>query len=183
MLTGVVCFSDFLALRAGDRTGREVGMIIYFLRHAEAEDDAGSDFVRKLTAKGLEQAAKVGKFLRSAGIAPELIVTSPVVRARQTADIVANALEVDLSEEQWLACGMSAATCRRELAVHEGKASILLVGHEPDFSEVIADFIGLPDSGALHIRKASLTAVEWVQSGRGAAQLQFLVPARLMSNT
>lgn len=158
-------------------------MIVYFLRHAEAEDDAGSDFVRKLTSKGLEQAAKAGKFLRRAGMVPELIVTSPLVRARQTAEIVANALEVDLVEERWVACGMSAATLRQELVAHEGKASILLVGHEPDFSEVISDLIGLQDPRALHIRKASLTAVEWIPAQRGAAQLQFLVPARLMSNT
>lgn len=59
-------------------------MTIGFLRHAEAEDGHGSDFGRKLTPKGLEQAAKAGKFFQRNGLLPDLIVTSPVVRARQT---------------------------------------------------------------------------------------------------
>jgi len=155
-------------------------MVVYFLRHAEAEPDHGSDFERVLTAKGLEQAAKVGKFLLRVGIAPDLIITSPVVRARQTAGIVAKALDVDLVEEKWLACGMDAGTCRQQISVHAKRDAILLVGHEPDFSEAIASLLGIADPDAINIRKSSLTAVDLGGGDGASGQLQFLVPARLM---
>ena len=73
-------------------------MTIGFLRHAEAEDVAASDFGRRLTTKGLEQAAKVGKFCMRNGFVPDLIITSPVVRARQTAERIATAAEAARAE-------------------------------------------------------------------------------------
>lgn len=156
-------------------------MLICFLRHAEAEHDAESDFERQLTPKGTEQAAKAGKFLIRAGISPDLIITSPVVRARQTASIVSKALDADLVEARWLACGMKPETCLREIAVHSTKVAILLVGHEPDFSAAIAELVGLPDPSALNICKASLTVIDLVEPMSGCGQLQFLIPVRLMS--
>lgn len=156
-------------------------MIVYFLRHADAEPDAARDFERKLTPKGLAQAEKAGKFLVRYGLVPSLILTSPVVRARQTAKIVAQRLgDADLVEERWLACGMNPESCLRELAPYFHHESILLVGHEPDFSETIAALIGHPDPAHLHIRKASLTAVDLIELAPGGGQLEFLVPARLM---
>ena len=156
-------------------------MIVYFLRHADAEPDAARDFDRKLTVKGLEQAEKAGKFFIRSGLIPSLILTSPVVRARQTAKIVARHLgDADLVEERWLACGMSPESCLRELAPYFHHDSVLLVGHEPDFSETISALVGLPDPARLHVRKASLTAVDLTALSPGAGHLEFLVPSRLM---
>lgn len=156
-------------------------MIVYFLRHADAEPDAPRDFDRKLTVKGLEQAEKAGKFLVRHGLIPGLIVSSPVVRAKQTAKIVARRLgDTDLVEEHWLACGMTPESCLRELAAYQNSESAMLVGHEPDFSETIAALIGLPNPDTLHLRKASLTAVDLPVLAPGAGQLQFTIPARLM---
>jgi phosphohistidine phosphatase len=156
-------------------------MIVHFLRHADAEPEAAGDFERKLTTKGLEQAEKAGKFFVRHGLVPSLIVTSPVVRARQTAKIVSRHLgDADLVEERWLACGMSPESCLRELPRFEPLESVLLVGHEPDFSETIAVLLGLPNPGALHIRKASLTSISLAHTAPGAGQLEFLVPCRLM---
>ncbi len=156
-------------------------MIVYFLRHADAEPDAARDFDRKLTVKGLEQAEKAGKFLLRHGLIPDLVVSSPVVRAKQTAKIVARRLgDADLVEEHWLACGMTPESCLRALTAYTKNESVLLVGHEPDFSETLAMFIGLPNSENLHIRKASLTAVDLPVPAPGAGHLQFTIPARLM---
>ena len=156
-------------------------MIVYFLRHAEAEPDARRDFDRELTVKGLEQAEKAGKFFARNGLLPDLIITSPVVRARQTARIVAQRLgDIDLVEEPWLACGMRPETCLRELGNYANKPAVLVVGHEPDFSQAIASLIGLHDPGNLHVRKASLTAISMPTIAPGAATMEFLVPARLM---
>jgi phosphohistidine phosphatase len=156
-------------------------MVAYFLRHADAEPRIVSDHERKLTPKGLEQAEKAGKFLARCGLLPEIILTSPVVRALQTAKIVSEKLgETELSEVDWLACGMTAETCLIELKACQGKASVLLVGHEPDFSETISTMLGLKDPAAIKVRKASLTGVELLDFQAGQGQLHLLVPARLM---
>jgi phosphohistidine phosphatase len=156
-------------------------MMIGFLRHAEAEDGRGSDFERRLTPKGLEQAANAGKFCERIGFVPDLIITSPVVRARQTAEIVAKATGSKLIEGSWLACGMEAGDCLKHIAALPPKNFVLLVGHEPDFSEAIAFLMGLPDPSTLKIRKASLAVLDLAELKAGCGQLQFMVPARLMS--
>jgi phosphohistidine phosphatase len=155
-------------------------MTIYFLRHAEAEDQAASDFDRKLTPKGLQQAEKVGKFLFSHGLAPAVILSSPVTRARQTAELVASALGQEVVIEGWLACGMETPTLLERLAPHAGSDSVLIVGHEPDFSTAISDLCGVNEPAAIVVTKASLTAVDapWLEPGAG--QLQFSIPCRLM---
>jgi phosphohistidine phosphatase len=155
-------------------------MVAYFLRHADAEQRADRDSERKLTPKGLEQAEKAGKFLVRCGLLPDTILTSPIVRARQTAKIAADKLGVKFQEVDWLASGMKPETCLMELKALQTTPSILLVGHEPDFSEAIAAILGLSSAEALKLRKASVTAVELEDFQPGAGQLHFLVPARLM---
>lgn len=156
-------------------------MVVYFLRHAEAESGTGNDAARKLTSKGLEQAEKVGRFLLTYGLLPEGIITSPVVRAEQTAKIVAKKLgAAGLIKGPWLSCGMSFETCLEELRPFAKLSSVMLVGHEPDFSQVIATFLGDLSPHALHIRKASLTAIDLRDLEPGGGRLQFLVPSRLM---
>lgn len=156
-------------------------MLIYFLRHAEAEDCADSDFKRKLTAKGLEQADKVGKFCARLGLLPDIVLTSPVIRARQTAEITCKRLnDPPLTVEPWIACGMSAASCLGELRGFEQYSNVMIIGHEPDFSETISVMIGLPKPERLHIRKASLTAINLRSFQTGGGQIEFSVPVRLM---
>ncbi len=155
-------------------------MTIYFLRHAEAEDLADSDFDRKLTPKGLQQAAKVGKFCTVHGLEPAVILSSPVTRARQTAEIVAGALGREVTIESWLACGMETSTLLARLAPHASGDSILIVGHEPDFSTAIGELLGSTEPAAILVKKASLIAIDapWLEPGAG--QLQFAIPCRLM---
>lgn len=156
-------------------------MVVYFLRHAEAEPGTGNDAQRKLTPKGLEQAEKVGRFLLAYGLQPEVIISSPVVRAHQTAKIVAAKLgETKMIEGRWLSCGMPFETCLQELRSLAKLDSVMLVGHEPDFSHAIAAFIGELQPSALHIRKASLTAIDLRDLEPGGGRLQFLIPSRLM---
>lgn len=156
-------------------------MLVYFLRHAEAEPDAGNDFARALTSKGLEQADKAGKFLVRHGLLPDAVISSPVVRARQTAKCVARKLGGAAVEDgPWLACGMTPEACLAGLQAVSEKASVLLVGHEPDFSETLAALSGMPDPAAFHVRKASLTLLDLKPLKPGCGRIEFLVPARLM---
>ena len=66
---------------------------IYFIRHAEAQSGNGSDFERALSQVGELCANKLGEKLRSLGLMPDLIITSPAIRALHTAQIIANALD------------------------------------------------------------------------------------------
>ncbi|MCX6969214.1 MAG: histidine phosphatase family protein [Verrucomicrobia bacterium] len=156
-------------------------MTIGFLRHAEAEHASGSDFDRRPTPRGLDQAEKAARFCLRNGLLPDLIITSPVVRARRTAEIVAATTGSDLIVGDWLSCGMEPGDFLKEIAAYSQKRFVLLVGHEPDFSDAIACLLGLIDPSSLKIRKASLTIVDIAAPHQGCGQLQFLIPARFMS--
>jgi phosphohistidine phosphatase len=153
-------------------------MTIYFLRHADAEDFVDSDFARKLTPKGLDQAARVGKFCKQNGIKPEVFLTSPLVRARQTAEIVGKKTGVTPAIADWLACGMTPSTLIEKLQPLATKSSVLLVGHEPDLSTVVSYLLGLPEPVNFPIRKASLTAINapWLDQASGS--LEFTLPPK-----
>lgn len=155
-------------------------MTIYFLRHADAEDFAESDFERKLTPYGLNQADRVGKFCKQNGIKPEVFLTSPLVRARQTAEIVAKKIGVEPVIADWLACGMTPKTLTTQLEPLTTTSSVLLVGHEPDLSTVVSYLLGLPEPGNFPIRKASLTSIDapWLKKSSGT--LVFTILPKLL---
>jgi phosphohistidine phosphatase len=155
-------------------------MLLYFLRHAEAEDIAETDFDRRLTERGRGQAEKVAKFILKQNLKPSVILASPVTRAKQTAHLVSDTIEADMVKLDWLACGMDPEVCLRELEPYAHHPTIMLVGHEPDFSATIGHLLGAPDSEALHIRKASLTLVDLPELKAGAGRLEFSIPCKLM---
>jgi phosphohistidine phosphatase len=125
-------------------------LVIWFLRHGDAEQGS-PDFERKLTAKGERQATDAGAALAALGVKLELCLTSPRVRARDTARIACEALDVDVVEEDRLAGGDF-----DPLELSAGLDEVLLVGHEPDFSDVIGELIG----GRVDMKKGGLAAVE-----------------------
>ncbi|HEY8900819.1 MAG TPA: histidine phosphatase family protein [Chthoniobacterales bacterium] len=153
-------------------------MLLTFLRHGDAEDEVTTDFDRRLTPKGLEQADKVGKFCVRFGLIPDIILSSPVVRAEQTARAVSRRLDDrEVLIERWIACGMSPDDCMEGLAACTKFDHVMLVGHEPDFSEAISAFSG---GSCFNIRKASLTTVNLPRLRAGAGIIEFSVPVRLM---
>jgi len=157
-------------------------MLLYLLRHAEAEVLAKSDRVRQLTPKGEDQADKVGKFCRKHGIEPSVILTSPVIRARQTADRVAKSLPgAELIEVPWAACGMDAFNAMEELAAYRRFPAVMLVGHQPDLGFLAAVLLGMENDQNLRVRKALLAAIDTAAGLKaGAGTLQFFLPVRLM---
>jgi phosphohistidine phosphatase len=157
-------------------------MLLYLLRHAEAVDHAVSDAARALTEKGIAQAAKVGKFCLRNDFAPEIVLSSPYRRAEQTATLAAeemNAGKVQIVN--FLASGMDPANAAEELAAYLKFRSVMIVGHEPDFSRLAAFWLGLPSNENIHLRKASLTLLIVRKLAQGAATLDFSLPVRSMS--
>lgn len=156
-------------------------MILYLLRHAEAEAHRSEDFSRKLTGKGTMQALKVGEFLGSHSICPQLILTSPVLRATETAFLVAKKLNVeDPIEVAWLSCGMHPENALHELRGYLELDSLMIVGHEPDLSALLGLLLGLGTPDAINIAKASLAAIDLRRVFAGSGVLKFLLPVKLL---
>ena len=112
--------------------------MIYFLRHGDAEPaNSGGDAARRLTAKGERQARAAGRALTALGAEIDLCLTSPRVRAAETARLACQALGLEPETALDLQGGEFDA---RALAA--GRGSVLLVGHEPDFSAALARLTG-----------------------------------------
>jgi len=156
-------------------------VLLYLLRHAEAEPYRADDFSRKLTEKGEKQAHLVGSFLAEHRLKPDLILSSPVLRARQTASIAAAELKDESpTEVPWLACGMNPERALAELAGYAKLESVMIVGHEPDFSTLVAHLLDLGSSASVNVSKASLTCIEIARLVAGSGVLRFLIPAKLL---
>src|SRR5580693_7167612 len=128
-------------------------MLLYLLRHAEAVDQAESDAARALTEKGIAQARKVGKFCQKNNFIPAIILTSPLKRAEQTARIVAKEIKnAEFIIDPSLSAGMQPETALDELKAYSRFPSLMLVGHEPDFSLLAAHLLGIPLRESLRLR-------------------------------
>lgn len=155
-------------------------MLLYLLRHANADTVAATDDQRRLSEKGHEQAYKVGRFCYERGLTVPLILSSPLPRAQETAQPVADALGAELRVERWLAAGMQPESALTELKAHRDLPGVMIVGHEPDFSQLIAHLLGLPSATQVHVRKASLTLLAVDVFRAGSARLEFSLPCKLM---
>ncbi|HLK90320.1 MAG TPA: phosphohistidine phosphatase SixA [Polyangia bacterium] len=159
-------------------------MRVTLIRHAEAGDDAPRDEDRSLTARGREDARHLGRALGRRGVEFSLMVTSPLVRAVQTAEIVAAeiAYRERMAVTSVLVPEASAAdvvaflkAAARQL---EGTPSIALVAHEPILSSLAAALIGKPRYPPL--RKAEALRIRLGDGGAaaGTGTLRWRVDAR-----
>lgn len=155
-------------------------MQLYLLRHADADTPAPSDDERALSEKGRLQAQKVGRFCEANDLKPDLVLSSPLKRAHETAKIVSTTVRSELIVVPWLASGMSPHTAFEELRAYRNQGSVMIVGHEPDFSQLASYLLGLPTNQAIHIRKASLTLLDLGFYRAGGALLEFSLPCKLM---
>ena len=129
---------------------------LWFLRHGDAEpQDARPDVERRLTEKGERQARAAGAALARMGIECSVVFTSPRVRARDTARLACEPLGLEPVVHEPLSEGFDA---REALALLKGPGAdgpVLVVGHEPDFSQVVHDLTG----GRVDLKKGGVAAV------------------------
>jgi len=132
-------------------------MQLYFLRHGEADWPGWtkSDDERPLTDFGKKEVRQVAKFLNRLKVKPDLIVTSPLPRALQTAEVAAEQLKTKLRQDEALEPGFGISELRTVLKRHRSKV-LMLVGHEPDFSSVISTLTG----ASLKLSKAGVALVD-----------------------
>lgn len=159
-------------------------MRLYLVRHAEAIERSGAtpDASRYLTPKGRTAFRRIARRAREAGIAPEVIFTSPLLRAVQTAEILAERLKhegpVVVANE--LSPGFDDRALRSLLAGAGSLAEAAFVGHEPDLGDLAALLLSL--RGDFPLRKGAVVALEvegtaqrgagkflWMEDGKGTA--------------
>ena len=122
------------------------GLALYFVRHADAGvpltwmgDDAG----RPLSKKGRRQARRLGRHLDALGVNVDLLLTSPKVRAADTATLVGKAIGAKATIDPALASGFDAAELRAVItAADAAVSSVMFVGHDPDLSDLLSWLVG-----------------------------------------
>jgi phosphohistidine phosphatase len=129
---------------------------LWLLRHGEAEPhDADDDAARQLTERGRDQARAAGRALAALGVQIHVAFTSPKVRARETAVLACEALGCDPIEHEPLAAGFDRDDALELLAIAGDDQRVLVVGHEPDFSQVVHDLAG----GRIALKKGGVAAM------------------------
>jgi phosphohistidine phosphatase len=129
---------------------------LWLLRHGEAEPhDARPDDERRLTDRGRAQARAAGQALAALKVEIHLAFTSPKVRSLDTARLACEALDVDPVEHEPLAGGFDADDALGLMGAAGADQRVLVVGHEPDFSQVVHDLTG----ARVDLKKGGIAAV------------------------
>ncbi len=150
-------------------------MRAYFLRHGEADWPGwtGPDGERPMTDKGIKEMKSVAAGIAGLHIELGAILASPLRRTTQTAEIVAKALGMTLAAEPTLAPGFDTARLSALITKYDG-ADLLLVGHEPDFSNTIRALTG----GDVKMARAGLACVDIINQGTMRGELVLLIPPK-----
>lgn len=146
-------------------------MLVYFLRHASAgqhKTDPAKDEKRPLDREGVEQCGYVGRALSLLQTRPDVIISSPLKRATQTASIVANqiAYEGKIVIDPALGPEAAFAQFRDLLTRYSNQEAIMVVGHNPNLSEFVGRLIGGGSRAGIDLKKAGVARVE-VSQHRG----------------
>ena len=156
-------------------------MLLHLLRHADAGDPlawSGPDSSRPLSKKGRDQSERLGRFLSGTGFQPDLFITSPKVRAVETAEIIAKVLDVQVAVDDRLAGALDLPVVVGMVDSHGHAVRPVLVGHDPDFSELVAVLCG---AAGVPMRKGALVRIETARPlAPGAGTLRWLVPPDLL---
>ena len=130
-------------------------MKLYVIRHAQAVSTFTNE--RALTPKGQQQSMNIGNYFKASGVVPDIVLASPMLRARQTAEILCVSAGFVLPQvESWLSCGMSPEAAMHELKAYAALDSVVIVGHQPDLGFFLDKVLG----GFPHaVKKASVSVL------------------------
>ena len=152
-------------------------MLLHLVRHADAGDPetwTGPDAARPLSDKGRAQSERLGAFLAEHDVKADAAITSPKLRAAQTAEIVARHLGIAVTEDERLASSFDLATLDAVLTDAHDPERPMLFGHDPDFSDLIDALCGTVNAP---MRKGALARIEVdrpLEAGGGT--LRWLIP-------
>lgn len=135
-------------------------MQLYFFRHGQAgQSHHGevSDDLRELTAEGIERTKVAAKAIAAMGVKPQHIFSSPLIRAKQTADIVAKALKISVDVRTEVGPGFNIHAVGELIEGIDDQEEVMFFGHEPDFSTTVSTLIG---GGEVVMKKGGLARVD-----------------------
>jgi phosphohistidine phosphatase len=154
---------------------------LHLLRHAHAGDPEtwdGPDALRPLSSRGERQADRLGRFLAGIGFQTDAIITSPKVRAAQTARLVAKRLGVPVGTDDRLGDELGLGSLEAILRDAGDPSAPILVGHDPDFSDLVVKLCG---ALGVPMRKGSFARIDAERPFEpGQATLRWLVPPDLL---
>jgi phosphohistidine phosphatase len=152
-------------------------MLLHLLRHAHAGDPEawhGDDSARPLSEKGEAQARRLARHLEAIGFRTDRIISSPKVRAAQTAGPVGDRIGLAVTFDDRLAGGLDIEAAEAALGDAGDPESVVLVGHDPDFSDILALLCG---AAGVSMRKGALARIEIDRPlMAGAGNLRWLLP-------
>jgi phosphohistidine phosphatase len=129
---------------------------LWLLRHGEAvPHDEAPDDERELTDRGRDQSRAAGRALNALEVEVHLCFTSPKVRARETAELACDFLGVEPIDDDSLAEGFDGEAALDLMGAAGADQRVLVVGHEPDFSQVVYDLTG----GRVDFKKGGLAGI------------------------
>jgi phosphohistidine phosphatase len=147
------------------------------LRHADAGDPegwTGPDAARPLSEKGRRQSERLGRFLAAAGIQVDGFISSPKIRARETAELVAGTIGASVSLDDRLASGLDLNDVEAVLRDAGSPRRPVLVGHDPDFSDILSSLAGAP---GISMKKGAIARIDLDDRlGHGGGTLRWLIP-------
>lgn len=157
-------------------------MELYLLRHGIAEDRSltGRDSDRRLTDEGREKLRRILERAHGAGVQPSLILSSPLRRALETAEIAGHALgyEGKIVRTPALTPDSSPQQVWEAVREHRSVDAILLAGHEPLFSATVAYLLGSTQE-MVHFRKGALVRIDVDPSASPRGVLEWMLTAKL----
>jgi phosphohistidine phosphatase len=156
---------------------------LFLLRHAKSswKDQSLPDFERPLNRRGKHAAEKIGKYLKHEMIVPELILSSPAVRARETIDRVAKAakwdIEVRFDQRIYEAAGLLLLEVISQ--IENERKTVLLVGHNPGIEQLLMLFTGISKNmPTAALARIEIKASKWATAADKRARLAWLVKPR-----
>jgi phosphohistidine phosphatase len=157
---------------------------LYLIRHGLAEERGDAwpdDAKRPLTEEGTARLYKAARGLARAGVIFDLMLSSPLVRARQTAEAIASELELKppIVLIDSLAPGGNFAALSADLEKHARKTRVALVGHEPGIGELAARLIG--SRHAIEFKKGAIARIDLEEiPPAGPGQLRWLLTPKFL---
>lgn len=134
-------------------------MILYFLRHGKAGDhSAANDDARNLTGAGVSALRAAAPLWRRLNLRPDVVLSSPLPRALQTAELMCEAVGGSPLVDDRLRPGAGWGDFARAMTVYPDARRVMFVGHEPDLSGAIVELTG---AASVRMRKGSLACLEF----------------------
>ena len=150
-------------------------MKLYFVRHGEAEDLAPTDHSRELTERGKERINKSAQVLKRLGINPKAIYSSPRIRAKQTAQIIADALDMEISITEEVNFGFDSSNIKTLIKKFNSNDEIMFVGHNPDMSQIVHKMAG----ASVSMKKGGFARIDVINHKTRRGDLVWLIAPKV----